>query len=288
MVIETITQMQRWSDERRAEGLRIGFVPTMGYLHTGHLGLVDIARERADLVVASIFVNPTQFGPNEDLARYPRDFQGDYAKFAQHGTHVVFCPSADEMYPEGYSTYVRVEGLSDGLCGVSRPVHFRGVATICLKLFNMVKPHVAVFGKKDYQQWSVIRRLVRDLHLEIEVVGGTTAREPDGLAMSSRNAYLQPDERTAALCIKRGLESAKQAFNQNEREVKKLIDLAKASIEAQPLARIDYVEIVDAENLQPLQGRVEQDACLAAAAYLGKTRLLDNVELSVADGRRAP
>jgi len=198
IVVKSIGEMRKRADDWRGRGKTIAFVPTMGFLHEGHLSLMREGRSRCDVLVTSIFVNPTQFGPNEDLDKYPRDFEGDEAKCRTEGVDAIYYPSVDEMYPEGYQTYVTVERISLGLCGGDRPVHFRGVATVCTKLFNAVKPHVTVFGQKDYQQWQLIRRMAADMDMGIEVVGMPTVRESDGLAMSSRNKYLSPDERKRA------------------------------------------------------------------------------------------
>jgi pantoate--beta-alanine ligase len=270
-------EVGRVCDETRRGGGRVGFVPTMGYLHEGHLSLVRLARARADLVVVSIFVNPTQFGPSEDLSRYPRDLPGDLAKCEAAGADLVFTPEARRLYPEGHQTFVEVTGVSQGLCGASRPGHFRGVATIVAKLLNIVGPCVAVFGEKDYQQLLVVRRLVSDLDLPVEVVSGPIVREPDGLAMSSRNAYLGPEERRQATCLSRALAEVESlARARGGLSAEEAVAAARAIIEAQPLARIDYIEARDARTLAPAPRLGGGTAVLALAVFLGRTRLIDN------------
>ena len=281
--IETVAQMQAWSAAERGAGRRVGCVPTMGYLHEGHLSLIRECRRRADKVVMTLFVNPTQFAPHEDFNRYPRDFEGDCQKAESAGAEVVFAPSVAEMYPEGYQTFVTVEGVSQGMEGEVRPTHFRGVATVVTKLFTAVKPQVAVFGEKDYQQLKVIERMVRDLNLGIEIVGLATVREPDGLAMSSRNVYLSPEERERALSISRALFAARAAVDNGEREIPALIKAAVKTIAAAGLV-LDYLEIRDAETLSPLE-RLDRPARILIAARVGKTRLIDNLALA-ADGNK--
>lgn len=265
-------------DAARARGHRVGFVPTMGALHEGHLALVHEARRRAGFVVVSIFVNPTQFGPNEDLARYPRDLEGDVRKL--EGVDVVFAPGPSAMYVAGERTRVRVDGLTASLCGPHRPGHFEGVTTIVAKLFAIVGPSVAVFGKKDYQQLAVIRRMVSDLFFPVEIVGAPIVREPDGLAMSSRNAYLTLEERERALGLSRGLRASERAFQEGERVVGVLRRLALDVIE--PIATsIDYVTIADPETMTPYpdEARAPDRGLLAVACHVGATRLIDNVVL---------
>jgi pantoate--beta-alanine ligase len=251
----------------------------MGALHEGHLTLVRAARSRADVVVLTIFVNPTQFGPNEDLAKYPRDEAGDIAKARSAGIDLAFCPTAEAMYPSGAQTFVEVRELQKPLCGASRPGHFAGVATVVAKLFHATLPHVAVFGEKDYQQLAIIRRMVRDLDFAIEIVGVPIVREADGLALSSRNAYLSEADRKAALSLSAGLAAAEQAYKAGERNAAALVAIARAPIEIEPLARIDYVELRDADELSTID-RVERKAVLAMAVFVGaegkKTRLIDN------------
>jgi pantoate--beta-alanine ligase len=274
-VIETAAQMREWSDNERRLGRRVALVPTMGYLHEGHLGLVRDAKQRGDRVVVSIFVNPTQFGPTEDFSRYPRDFDRDRALLESEGIDILFHPPVGEIYPDGYQTHVEVEQLSLPLCGAVRPGHFRGVATVVAKLFNIVKPHLAVFGRKDFQQLQVIRRLVRDLSMDVEIVGHEIVREADGLAMSSRNAYLNPAERQAALCLSRALCKAQRLFQRGERSAAKLRARAQAELAREPLAAAEYVSLCDVETLAEVE-EVMSPAVLALAVRIGKTRLIDN------------
>lgn len=277
-VIETARGMQSWSDAVRSGGERIGFVPTMGYLHEGHMTLVREAKQRADRCVVSIFVNPMQFGPNEDLARYPRDLERDSAMLSAAGVDVLYLPNAQAMYPPGFQTEVSVTRLTRGLCGRSRPTHFRGVTTVVAKLFHAVKPHVAVFGQKDFQQLVAIERMVADLDMDVEIAGAPIVREPDGLAMSSRNVYLAADERRAALCLSRAWQAARRSFDAGERDAGALLAAARAVIDAEPLARADYVELVDRFDLEPVD-RIERPALLALAVFIGETRLIDNTVL---------
>jgi len=277
-VLRTVAEMTAFSEAARARGERIAFVPTMGYLHAGHVALLEEGRRRGDRLVLSIFVNPTQFAPTEDLARYPRDLEGDLGKAAGAGTDVAFVPADAEMYPRGYQTFVQVRDLEQGLCGAQRPGHFVGVATVVCKLFNIVRPHVAIFGEKDYQQLAVIRRMVADLDMPIEIVGMPTVREPDGLAMSSRNKYLSPEERQRALALSRGLCAARALFDGGERDPAKLVAAAQAEI-APAVTRIDYVELRDAATLAPIRDRITGPAVVAVAAFVGTTRLIDNRRL---------
>jgi pantoate--beta-alanine ligase len=275
-IIKTPAEMRGRAQAWRAAGKRIAFVPTMGYLHQGHVSLLEEGRRLGDVLALSIFVNPTQFGPKEDLSRYPRDLDGDLAKAAAAGVDVAYVPDAPAMYPPGYQTFVEVETLQQGLCGGSRPGHFRGVATVVLKLFHAVEPHLALLGMKDYQQLQVIRRMVRDLDLGVEIVGMPIVREPDGLAMSSRNAYLSPDERRRALALSRALLAARESFEQGERGAGRLVDCARATLHLTPGVRLDYLELRDADSLQPLDGVVDRPAVMAVAAFVGATRLIDN------------
>ncbi len=259
---------------------KIVLVPTMGYFHEGHLSLMRYGREQGDRLVVSLFVNPTQFGPREDLDRYPRDLERDKALARQVGVDLLFTPDSPRMYPEGYQTFVSVEELSRGLCGASRPGHFRGVATVVLKLFNLIQPHLAVFGEKDYQQLAVIKRLVLDLNLPVEVVGRPIVREADGLAMSSRNTYLSPEERRSALCLFQALTAARQAAASGETDAAKILAGVTNLISSTPHTRLDYAAVVDPDTLQevnPIQG----SARLALAAWVGNTRLIDNMLLEV-------
>lgn len=273
--IETVREMREWSESQRAAGRRLALVPTMGYLHEGHLSLVDEARRRADLVVMSIFVNPTQFGPNEDFEKYPRDLPRDRALAESRGVDVLFVPSAVEMYPPGDQTSVTVAELSRGLCGPFRPGHFRGVATVVAKLFLIAQPHVAVFGEKDYQQLKVIQRMVRDLHMPVEAVGLPTLREKEGLAMSSRNAYLSEAERTEALNISRAIAAAQGLAKQGERRTTALRERALAVLAEGKNTTVQYLEIVDAETLEPVEN-LTSPARLILAVYLNGKRLIDN------------
>jgi pantoate--beta-alanine ligase len=281
-IVKTADELRAACNRARSEGRRVGFVPTMGALHEGHLGLVRDAKKRAEFVVCSIFVNPTQFGPNEDFARYPRELEGDVRKLEQAGCDLVFAPEASAMYPKGEQTRVRVAALTDHLCGPHRPGHFEGVTTVVAKLFAIVGPCVAVFGQKDYQQLAVIRRMTTDLFLPVEVAGFPIVREADGLAMSSRNAYLSAEERAKALALSRGLEAARAAWAKGERDVCTLRTLALAPVEA-VASSIDYVTVADPDTLQPLadDARVAENgrALVAIAARVGKTRLIDNTVL---------
>jgi len=277
-VIETVSDMQARSEALRSGGRIIGFVPTMGYLHEGHLSLVRASKSRCDVTVASIFVNPAQFGPNEDYAGYPRDLDRDLQMAREAGVDIVYHPDASQMYPPGFQTVVRVERLSQGLCGSSRPGHFQGVATVVLKLFNQVLPHKAFFGLKDYQQVAVIRRMARDLDLAVEIAPCPIHRESDGLAMSSRNVYLSPEGREAALCLSRSIELARRLVSEGMRGSRELIQEVRDVIGKEPLAREDYVEIRDADTLEPLD-RVERKAVLLLAVWIEKARLIDNAFL---------
>ncbi len=273
--------MRNWSNDAHRQGSRIGLVPTMGYLHEGHLSLVRLSRDRADVSVVSIFVNPMQFGPAEDLERYPRDEDGDRAKLEESGVDVLYMPTGDAMYGDGYQTTVNVAEVTTGLCGDARPVHFQGVTTVVAKLFNTVCPDVAVFGEKDYQQLATIRRMVRDLDWGIEVVGGPIVREPDGLAMSSRNFYLSPDEREAALALSRSLDEARRALRSGEVEADAILDRVRTVLATEPLVQLEYAAVVDTESLRPID-RIDSNALLALAAQVGKTRLIDNTLLAAA------
>lgn len=279
-ILRTIPEVQAWAKSQRREGRRMALVPTMGFLHEGHLSLMREGRRRADVVAVSIFVNPTQFGPREDLSRYPRDFEGDVARCASAGVDVVFAPEPSEMYPPGYETYVEVTEVSRGLCGERRPGHFRGVATIVTRLFTLFRPDVALFGEKDYQQLQVIQALNRDLHLDVDVVGMPTVREADGLAMSSRNAYLSPEERQRALALSRGIRAAQALHRAGTTSARMLIDAARRELAAAGL-REDYVELVDATRLTPLaEVAAGQRARMLVAAFSGTTRLIDNDAIS--------
>jgi pantoate--beta-alanine ligase len=274
-IIEKIADMREWSEAERRAGRRIAFVPTMGFLHRGHLYLVRDAKARGDRLVVSIFVNPTQFGPGEDFAAYPRDFERDCDMLETERVDVLFHPSVAEMYPTGAQTSVEVEKLSLPLCGAVRPGHFRGVATVVAKLFNIVLPHVAVFGEKDYQQLQVIRRLVRDLSMGIQIVSHPIVREADGLAMSSRNLYLTMAERTAAVCLSRALCKAGRLFKRGETSARAIEQMALTELQKEPLATVEYVKLCDAESLEEIDV-IGKPAVLALAVRIGKARLIDN------------
>jgi pantoate--beta-alanine ligase len=267
--------MRAKAEDLRRDGRRIAVVPTMGALHDGHLALLRAARGKADVVILTIFVNPTQFGPSEDLARYPRDEAGDLAKARTAGIDLAFCPEVAAMYRPGSQSFVEVRELQQPLCGASRPGHFAGVATVVAKLFHITQPHVAVFGEKDYQQLAIIRRMVRDLDFAIEIASVPIVREADGVALSSRNAYLSPDQRVAARSLSAGLAAAARAHAAGERSTAALVAAARAPIDAAQGTRIDYIELRDADELTAIE-RVERPAVLALAVFVGATRLIDN------------
>ncbi|MBN2030305.1 pantoate--beta-alanine ligase [bacterium] len=274
-IITTVKEMQAEADRLIRAGKVIGFVPTMGYLHEGHLSLIRIARKQANVVVLSIYVNPTQFAPHEDLEKYPRDFERDEQLAEREGVDLIFYPSDEEMYPEDYSTYVRVEKLTETLCGRSRPDHFQGVTTICAKLFHAVKPHLAVFGQKDAQQAVVIRRMVKDLDWDMEIIVGPIVREKDGLAMSSRNSYLSSEERREALSLHQSLQIAEEMIRKGERKSETILTAMRNHLNEKKRIRTDYIEIVHSETLQPLE-TIGNNTLIALAAFVGKTRLIDN------------
>ena len=280
-ILESPAQMQQFAETARLRGDRIALVPTMGYLHEGHLSLMREGRRRASLLVASLFVNPTQFGPREDLASYPRDLDRDCRLMESVPVDVLFAPQADSMYPAGSQTWVDVTEVTKGLCGGSRPGHFRGVTTVVAKLFNIVKPHLALFGAKDYQQLCAVRQMVRDLNFDVEIVPMATVREADGLAMSSRNAYLSAGERGMALSLSRALEAARKVFAHGERHPGVLARAARAELDREERVAVEYVEVRDAATLQEITA-VSAPAVVAVAARVGCTRLIDNVVL---DGR---
>jgi pantoate--beta-alanine ligase len=267
---------------RREENRTIGFVPTMGALHEGHLSLIHEARAMCDVVVVSVFVNPAQFSPAEDFSSYPRDLTRDAALLAEYNVDYVFAPTIEEIYPTGFSTYVTVEGVSDELEGSSRPGHFRGVTTVVAILFNVVKPDFAFFGQKDAQQAVLIKRMVRDLAFNTEIVVLPIVRDASGLAMSSRNNYLDDEQRRAASVLNRALSDAREAYEEGEHNATRLIELVRATIEKEPLARIDYVSVNDAENLAKLDKIEEHTAVVSVAVFIGSTRLIDNVVLGKA------
>jgi pantoate--beta-alanine ligase len=277
-ICKTIDDMRAASRAAHREGKRLGFVPTMGALHEGHLSLMRTAKAKCDVVAVSIFVNPLQFGPREDLAKYPRTFERDSELLEKEAVDILFVPAAEEMYPAGAVTYVTVEGLSDKLCGRSRPGHFRGVTTVVAKLFHIVEPDLAFFGQKDAAQATIIRRMVRDLNLPVEIVICPIVREPDGLAMSSRNAYLSPQERKSALVLQRSLTQVRNRFDQGERNAANLIDAGKQVLAQEPTVRLDYFEIVDPATLDPMH-EVASSALVAIAAFVENTRLIDNILL---------
>jgi pantoate--beta-alanine ligase len=276
--VTTIAGMKAAVAEMRGKRRTIGFVPTMGDLHEGHLSLVRECRKRADVTVVSIFVNPLQFGPHEDFRRYPRNPERDASLLEKESVDILFLPENAEMYPEGYRASVEVAGLQDKLCGRSRPGHFKGVATVVLKLFNIVRPDYAFFGQKDAQQVVILRKMVEDLNADVEIRAMPIIRDPDGLAMSSRNTYLSAEERRAALVLSKSLEEARRTFEKGERAAGPIRERLSRTIAAEPLARIDYVDIVDLSTLKPVE-RIDGEALVALAVYVGKTRLIDNTIL---------
>lgn len=271
----SINEVRQIVKKWRKEGLTVGLVPTMGYLHEGHKSLIDKAVKENDRVVVSVFVNPIQFGPTEDLASYPRDLERDAKLCEEAGANLIFHPEKEEMYFDDFSSFVEVQGVSKGLCGKSRPIHFRGVCTVVTKLFNIVKPDRAYFGQKDAQQLAVVKRMVRDLNMDIEIVGCPIIREEDGLAKSSRNTYLSAEERKAAVILSKSLKLGKEAIEKGERDSKKIIDIITNNINTEKLAKIDYVEIVDPLSIENID-KIENSALVAMAVYIGKTRLIDN------------
>ena len=273
-IVGTVKEVREQVKEWKKQGLSVGFVPTMGYLHEGHKSLMDAARKGNDKVVVSIFVNPMQFGPTEDLATYPRDLDHDAALCESAGVDLIFHPEAEEMYEKDFCSFVDMTGLTEGLCGKTRPLHFRGVCTVVNKLFNIVTPDHAYFGQKDGQQLAVIKRMVRDLNMDIEIVGCPIVREEDGLAKSSRNTYLSPEERKAALILSKTVALGKE-LAKTEKDANKVVEAMKKNIETEPLAKIDYVEAVDALSMAPVE-KLEGTCMLAMAVYIGKTRLIDN------------
>ena len=273
-IVGTVKEVREQVKEWKKQGLSVGFVPTMGYLHEGHKSLMDAARKGNDKVVVSIFVNPMQFGPTEDLATYPRDLDHDAALCESAGVDLIFHPEAEEMYEKDFCSFVDMTGLTEGLCGKTRPIHFRGVCTVVNKLFNIVTPDHAYFGQKDGQQLAVIKRMVRDLNMDIEIVGCPIVREEDGLAKSSRNTYLSHEERKAALILSKTVALGKE-LAKTEKDANKVVEAMKKNIETEPLAKIYYVEAVDALSMAPVE-KLEGTCMLAMAVYIGKTRLIDN------------
>lgn len=277
--IQSVNEMQSHAIGLRSSGRLIGLVPTMGCLHEGHLSLIDIAKERADKVIVSIFVNPTQFGPSEDYEKYPRVLEQDIEKCRERGADIVFNPSVAEMYPQGFSTYVNEERISSGLCGISRPHHFRGVTTVCLKLFNIARPDIAVFGQKDAQQCAVIKKMVNDLNVPTEIVIGQTQRDSDGMATSSRNAYLTDTQRGEALCISKSLLMAKSMVDSGTRSVDRIVAEVTHHLSLSRRIRVIYVQIVDRETMEPAREILPGTQLLCVAAWADQTRLIDNIEL---------
>ena len=274
-IVKTISEVRNEVKNWRRQGLSVGLVPTMGYLHEGHKSLIDRACKENDKVVVSVFVNPTQFGPGEDLATYPRDIQRDAALCEDAGAALIFNPEPEEMYFDDFHTYVTMESLSDELCGKTRPIHFRGVCTVVSKLFHIVAPDRAYFGQKDAQQLAIIKRMVRDLNFDIEIVGCPIVREADGLAKSSRNTYLNPEERKAALVLSKAVGLGQELIQKGERNADVIVEKMKQLIEEEPLAQIDYVQAVHAISIQPV-AEIKGTVLVAMAVYIGKTRLIDN------------
>ena len=279
-ILHSVADMHRYADEAHQSARRIGFVPTMGFLHEGHVSLMRIARQHADVLVVSIFVNPTQFGPGEDFETYPRDFERDRAMVAEAGADCLYYPDVSEMYPSGYQTTVSVRDVTQNLCGSSRPTHFDGVSTVVAKLINAVKPDCAVFGQKDFQQLVVIKRMVKDLNMDVEIIGAPIVREADGIAMSSRNKNLALEERVAARSLSRALDAVSARIKAGERSAQALIEQARAIISAESRGRIDYIKVCDTETLQDVE-ILEREAVMALAVFFEKARLIDNVVLCV-------
>jgi pantoate--beta-alanine ligase len=277
-IIRTITKMQLYADQSRGKGNTIVFVPTMGYLHAGHLSLMKTGLQHGDDLVVSIFVNPTQFGPGEDLNTYPRDLERDIELVRQEGANALFAPDAKEVYGRHYQTFVDLDKLPDHLCGFSRPIHFKGVATVVTKLFNIVKPHVAVFGQKDYQQLLVISQMVEDLNFDIKIIGAPIVREPDGLAMSSRNSYLTSRQRICALSLYESLQNARKLVKRGEKDAAKIIAAASDLIKSHPETTIDYIAVCNPETLDDVK-TIEGPVLMALAVKVGTTRLIDNMIL---------
>lgn len=278
-VITTAKEMQEHSERMRSLGKTIAFVPTMGALHEGHLALIKEGRKLGDDLVVSIFVNPPQFSPEEDFESYPRNFDKDLKLLQKEGVDVIFSPNEDEIYQDGFQTYVDLENLPNYLCGISRPIFFRGVATVVAKLFNIVRPHIAIFGRKDYQQLVIIRRMARDLNFDIKIVGFPTVRESDGLAMSSRNSYLAPEQRINAVSLYKSLKQSQKLVESGIKDAKRIIDAAYTLIKSHPETLIDYIAICDPETLADME-TIDRPALMALAVNVGKTRLIDNMILN--------
>lgn len=279
-LVKTIKEVREIVGEWKKIGLTVGFVPTMGYLHEGHASLIDASVRDCDKTVVSVFVNPMQFAPNEDLASYPRDINHDGILCKNHGVNLIFNPDPSEMYNEGFSSYVDMSVLTEDLCGLSRPIHFRGVCTVLTKLFNIVNPDNAYFGEKDAQQLAIVKHMVNDLNMNINVIGCPIVREKDGLAKSSRNTYLSPEERKAALVLSKTVFMGKKMVEDGERDVNKILEKMKENINKEPLAKIDYVKIVDALTIKPVE-KIEKPILCAMAVYIGKTRLIDNFSYKI-------
>ncbi len=279
-LVKTIKEVREIVGEWKKIGLTVGFVPTMGYLHEGHASLIDASVRDCDKTVVSVFVNPMQFAPNEDLASYPRDINHDGILCKNHGVNLIFNPDPSEMYNEGFSSYVDMSVLTEDLCGLSRPIHFRGVCTVLTKLFNIVNPDNAYFGEKDAQQLAIVKHMVNDLNMNINVIGCPIVREKDGLAKSSRNTYLSPEERKAALVLSKTVFMGKKMVEDGERDVNKILEKMKENINKEPLAKIDYVKIVDALTIKPVE-KIEKPILCAMAVYIGKTRLIDNFSYEI-------
>lgn len=280
LVVKTVKEVREIVSDWRKQGYSIGFVPTMGYLHEGHQSLISKSASQNDKTVVSVFVNPIQFGPNEDLATYPRDLERDMQKVEEAGGDIIFNPEPSEMYPEHFTSFIDTTETTELLCGARRPVHFRGVCTVVGKLFNIVAPDRAYFGQKDAQQLATIKRFARDLNFNVEIIPCPIIREDDGLAKSSRNTYLSPEERKAAVILSKSLEKGKQAIENGERDAKKVISIITESLETEPLAKVDYVEVVDFENIQRID-TVNGETLVAIAVFIGKTRLIDNFIITV-------
>lgn len=277
--IQSVNEMQSHAIGLRSSGRLIGLVPTMGSLHEGHLSLIDIAKEKSDKVIVSIFVNPTQFGPSEDYEKYPRVLEEDIEKCRERGADIVFNPSVDEMYPPGFSTFVTEEQISSGLCGVSRPHHFRGVTTVCLKLFNITRPDLVVLGQKDAQQCAVIRKMVTDLNISAEIVIGPTHRDADGMATSSRNSYLTDSQRQEALCISQSLRTAKNMVDSGTKSVDRIVAEVIHHLSLSRRIRVIYAQVVDRDTMEPAREIIPGQQLLCVAAWADQIRLIDNIEL---------
>ena len=279
-VVKTVEEVREIVSEWRSQGLTIGLVPTMGFLHEGHQSLIKRSASENDCTVVSVFVNPIQFGPNEDLEAYPRDLNRDMKAVEEAGGDIIFNPDPSEMYPDHFTSFIYTTETTELLCGAVRPIHFRGVCTVVGKLFNIVMPDRAYFGQKDAQQLATVKRFVRDLNFPLDIVACPIIREIDGLAKSSRNTYLNPEERKAALILSQSLKKGKEAIDNGERDSQKVISIIRENLEKEPLARIDYVEVVDFENIQRI-ARIEGETLVAIAVYIGKTRLIDNFIVNI-------